>query len=98
MKFKKVPREEKRRRLGTELWWLPHLNTEMRVAASVASGKEPACQCRRCKKQRCDPCVRKIPWRRAWQITSALLPGESHRQRSPTGTLQSIGSQRVRHD
>ena len=47
MKFKKVPREEKKRRLGTELWWLPHLNTEMRVATSVASGKEPACQCRR---------------------------------------------------
>ena len=34
-----------------------------------ASGKEPACQCRRCKRYRLDPCVRKIPWRRTWQPT-----------------------------
>ena len=26
--------------------------------------------------------VRKIPWRRAWQPTPAVLPGESHGQRS----------------
>ena len=32
-----------------------------------ASGKEPASQCRRCKKHRFDPWVRKIPWRREWQ-------------------------------
>ena len=24
-----------------------------------------------------DPCVRKIPWRRAWQPTPVFLPGES---------------------
>ena len=29
-----------------------------------------------------DPWARKIPWRRAWQPTSVLLPGESHAQRS----------------
>ena len=29
--------------------------------------------------------VRKIPWRRAWQPTPVLLPGESHGQRSPAG-------------
>ena len=34
-----------------------------------ASGKEPACQCRRCKRCSLDPCVRKIPWRRTWQPT-----------------------------
>ena len=28
-----------------------------------ASGKETACQCRRCKQQGFDPWVRKIPWR-----------------------------------
>ena len=28
-------------------------------------GKEPACQCRRHKRHRFDPWVRKIPWRRA---------------------------------
>ena len=30
-----------------------------------ASGKEPACQCKRCKTCGFDPWVRKIPWRRA---------------------------------
>ena len=37
-----------------------------------ASGKEPACQCRRCKRHWFDPCVGKIPWRRAWQPTPCL--------------------------
>ena len=31
------------------------------------------------------PCVRKIPWRRAWQPTPVPLPGESHGQRSLAG-------------
>ena len=34
-----------------------------------ASGKEPVCQCRRCKRHGFDLWVRKIPWRRAWQPT-----------------------------
>ena len=34
-----------------------------------ASGKEPACQCRRHKRHRFNPWVRKIPWRRAWKPT-----------------------------
>ena len=34
-----------------------------------ASGKEPVCQCRRCKKRGFYPWVRKIPWRRVWQPT-----------------------------
>ena len=42
-----------------------------------ASGKEPACQCRRHKRCRFDPWVRKIPWRRAWHSTPVFLPGES---------------------
>ena len=29
-----------------------------------------------------DPWVRKIPWKRKWQLTPILLPGESHGQRS----------------
>ena len=29
-----------------------------------------------------DPCVGKIPWRRAWQPIPIFLPGESHGQRS----------------
>ena len=31
------------------------------------------------------PWVRKIPWRREWQPTPILLPGEFHRQGNLTG-------------
>ena len=41
------------------------------------SGQEPACQCRRHKRDGFDPWVGKIPWRRAWQPIPAFLPGES---------------------
>ena len=34
------------------------------------------------KRRRFNPWVRKILWRRAWQPTPVLLPGESHGQRS----------------
>ena len=47
-----------------------------------ASGKEPTCQGRRCKRRGFSPWVGKMPWRRAWQITPVFLPGDSHRQRS----------------
>ena len=50
-----------------------------------ASGKESACQCKRCKRLGSDPWVRKIPWRRAWQPTPIFLPGESHGQRRLVG-------------
>jgi len=50
-----------------------------------ASGKEPTCWCRRCKRCRFHPWVGKIPWRRAWQPTPVFLPGESHGQRSLAG-------------
>ena len=49
------------------------------------SGKESACQCRRCKRRGFDPWVGKIPWRRAWQPTPVFLPGKSHGQRSLVG-------------
>ena len=41
------------------------------------------------------PWVRKIPWRRKWQVTPVFLPGESHGQRSLAGSL---GLQIVRHN
>ena len=50
-----------------------------------ASGKEPACQCRRHKRLGFDPWVGKIPWRRAWQPIPVFLPGESHRRGSLVG-------------
>ena len=53
--------------------------------SSGSSGKEPACQCRRCKGYRFDPWVRKIPWKRAWLLTLVLLPGESHGQKGLAG-------------
>ena len=50
-----------------------------------ASGKEPACQYRRCKSHRFDPWVRKNPWRNTWQSIPAFSPGESHGQSSLVG-------------
>ena len=46
---------------------------------------------------RFDPWVGKIPWRRAWKPTPVFLPGESPWTEEPGG-LQSVESQRVRHD
>ena len=50
-----------------------------------ASGKEPACQCRRHKRHRFDRWVGKIPWRRARQPTPVFWLGESYGQRSLAG-------------
>ena len=50
-----------------------------------ASGKEPACQCRRHKRCRFDPRVRKIPWRKKWQPSPVFFPGKFHGQRSLVG-------------
>ena len=46
------------------------------------SGKESACQCRRLG---FNPWVRKIPWRRKQQTTTAFLPGKSYGQRCLAG-------------
>ena len=73
------------------------LFTPLTSGPSSKSGKEPACQCRRCKRHRFSPWVGKIPWSRAWQPTPVFLPGESPWTEEPGG-LQSKGSQRVRHD
>ena len=50
-----------------------------------ASGKEPTCQCGRCKRCWFDPWVWKIPWRRTWEPSQVFLSGESHGQRSQVG-------------
>ena len=50
-----------------------------------ASGKERACQCRRHKRCRFDPRVRKIPWRKKWQPSPVFFPGKFHGQRSLVG-------------
>ena len=49
-------------------------------------GKESTCQCRRCKRLRFDPWVRKIPWSRKQQPTPVFLPGKFLGQRSLAGS------------
>ena len=50
-----------------------------------ASGREPACQFRRHKRPWFSTWVGKTSWRRAWQPTPLLLPGESHGHRNLVG-------------
>ena len=68
------------------------LNGHFKAAVSLmgsipgeASGKESACQCKRCKRLGFDPWVGKIPQRRKWQPTPIFLRGKSHGQRSLEG-------------
>ena len=53
-----------------------------------ATGGESACQCRKLKRRRFDPWVRKIPWGRRWQPAPVFLPGKFHGQRSVRGYSQ----------
>ena len=41
------------------------------------------------KRSRFDSWVRKVPWRRIWQLIPAFLPGEAHGQRSLAGPRSS---------
>ena len=54
------------------------------------SGKESACQCRRCRRHGFDPWVEKIPWRRICILSCILVffPGKSHGQRNLAGYRQ----------
>ena len=63
-----------------------------------ASGKEPACQCRRHKRPRFDPWVGKIPWRRELATHHSSILVRRIPWTEEPGGLQSIGSQRVEHD
>ena len=60
-------------------------------ASRWLGGKESVCQCRRRRRHRFDPRVRKILWRRKWRPTPAFLPGKFHAQRSLEGCMQSMG-------
>ena len=57
------------------------INRSERLLAWL-SGREPACQCRRC---RFIPWAGKISWRRKWQPTPIPLPGKCYGQRSLVG-------------
>ena len=50
-----------------------------------ASGKEPACQCRKQERHEFSRWVGKILWRKTWKFTLVFLPGESHGQKSLVG-------------
>ena len=50
-----------------------------------ACGKEPSCQCRRHKRCGFDLWVRKISWRRAWQLTPVFLPENPMDRRNLAG-------------
>ena len=75
--------------IGTTLFDISHIKIFLDLSPKGfpvdASGKEPACQSRRCKGLRFDPWVKKISWRRAWQSIPVFLPRESHGQRSLVG-------------
>ena len=73
-------------------------NTVYTGFADDANGKEPTCQYRRHKRCGFSPWVGKTPWRRAWQpLQSSVLAWKIPRTEKPGG-LQSIESQRIRHD
>ena len=66
------------------------------------SGKEPTCQCRRCRRHEFSPWVEKIPWRKAWQPTPVFLLGEFQRLRtlagySPQGLKESDTTEETQH-
>ena len=60
-----------------------------------ASGREPNCQCKR-EEMWVQSLVGKIPWRRAWQPTSVVLPVESHGQRSWQARVRRVTKSRIR--
>ena len=54
----------------------PTLCDPMDSSPPGSSGKELACRCKSHKRCEFHHWLRKIPWRRAWQPTPVLLPGE----------------------
>ena len=69
-------------------WGWHHLKLPPSSFPGRSSGKESACQCRRCRNCSFNPCIEKIPWRRKWQPTPVFLPGKS----SWTGVWQACSS------
>ena len=65
--------------------FLESINRTQSVFLDGASGREHTHQCRKHKRLGFDPWVRKISWMRTQQPIPALLPEESHGQRSLEG-------------
>ena len=66
----------------TSLWGRKELDTTERL--STTTQPHPS---RRCG---FDPWVRKIPWRKTWQLIPVFLPGESHGLRSLVATAHRV--------
>ena len=67
-------------RVSISFWFSPCLDREL-LGSSYS--KESACHVG----PRFSPWVRKISWKRAWQLTPVFLPGKSHGQRSLAGYI-----------
>ena len=80
--FLKKKKRERREERNFQVIKVGVLILSSQVARAV---KNPSASARRHKRYRFDPWVRKILWRRAWQPTPVVLPGESHGQRSLVG-------------
>ena len=66
--------------------------------SGTTSGKESTSQCRRCKRHRFDPRVRKTPWTRKEMTTHSSILAWNIPWTEEPGGLQFMGSPGVRHD
>ena len=73
--------------------WLKWLSSSS-SSSRGSEGKESACSARDLGSV---PGLERFPWRREWQPTPIFLPGEFSWTEEPGG-LQSMESQRIRHD
>ena len=60
------------------------------------SGKESVGQCRKHKRQRFDPWIEKIPWRKKWQAASVFLTGKFHGQGAWQTTVHGVAKCQTR--
>ena len=78
---------------STALWteW-PALNDIL----DFPGGRQRICLlCRSHRRQRFNPWIGKIPWRKAWQPTPVFLPGESHGQKWWQATVHRVAKSRT---
>ena len=66
------------------LWFIVFPDLKIICFSSGTVVKESTCQCRRLRRHRFDPWVRKILWSK-WQPTPVFLPGKFHGQKSLVG-------------
>ena len=83
-------------------WIYKPIGTIQRDFPGGITDKESVCQCKRHKRCEFDPWVEKIPWRKKWEPSPLLLPGESDGQRSladysPQGHKESDMTEVTKH-